>query len=178
MTVIAWAVNADGDAYMAADAQWTAGDGHLGFAAKPKVFQVGKYTFAHAGRCGDGDCIEYTRNKPPPVPPTCKDKLQFMSTIFRDWISNVVSDNDEDTTWLVAHGSQLYEYMGNATTLIQVTDDYYAIGSGGSYALGAMWALGSVGEGGDSRRTVTYGVGAGKEMSALCGGMTTVLKVG
>lgn len=109
-----------------------------------KIVEKGGYLIAGAGSSHPCDIVQYIWE--PPTPPE-DDLYRFMVTRVGPSIRQVVKDNgyepkrdeEPDFIFLIAIKGELFEVDGSCT-VYRRDDGYYGIGSGSSYALGALQA--------------------------------------
>jgi len=110
-----------------------------------KITKRGKYVIAGAGTTMPCDTIQHIW-KPPALPPSIKDPYHFMITdivpsmreCLKDngWVADDKSD-DYEFLFLIAVNGTIYEIDDTFSVFLR-DDGVYGIGSGSSYAVGAL----------------------------------------
>lgn len=113
----------------------------------PKVFQRGNFLIGGAGSLKVLQTMGYTATIPPIH--ENQDSLEYLINGFLPEVRNAIdevgrlerTDNKESTLseFLIGFRRRLFEISGDLS-IIEVEDDYAAIGSGSSYALGSLYS--------------------------------------
>jgi len=113
----------------------------------PKVFKVGKFLFGYTSSFRMGQLIRFSF-KPPKN--DCKNDYEYLCTKFVDEIRSVYKnggyltvDNSVETggIFLLGYNGQLYT-VEDDFDVGMANLEYYSIGAGANYALGAMYQSG------------------------------------
>lgn len=139
-------IQADDHCLIAADSRTTSDGGRpYSHPQVAKVTKRGKFIIAGAGTVMPCDTIQHIW-KPPAVPANKKDMYHFMVTDVAPSIRNCLKDNgyerskdsdDYDFLFLIALNGVIYE-MDDSYAVYLRDDGFYGIGSGSSYAIGAL----------------------------------------
>ena len=156
MTTIA-AIQGPTWAVIGYDAQVSESDGRVYILPNnaSKCFEIGDYVIGIAGDFRVVNILAHSFTPPSP-PPAIGEKLdKFMSTRFVASLRQAFDRNgygkenkDDGALLIVVANGVIYE-IGPNFDVIRDTRGIYAVGSGGNYALGALFALD-----GDGRRTL------------------------
>lgn len=133
---------------LVADSQVTTDDGRpFSHPEMVKISKVGKYLLAGAGDANACDIIQHTWK--PPSPHSKKDIYHFMVSEVApslrsalkdaDWFTNDKNSEDKSFDLLVAINGMIFQ-MDDSLTILMREDGIYGIGSGSSYAIGALQA--------------------------------------
>lgn len=146
MTCIVGLIDEQGNIYMAGDAAVSSGY-DLTIKRTPKVFAKGDMVFGIAGYWRLGQVIQYLYEFP--EHPADMETEEYIVAYFVEGLREALKEagharkeqeqEHHGSSILVGYRGQLFEIEGN----YQVTDadtDFYAIGSGAPYALGALYA--------------------------------------
>lgn len=140
-------IQKDDHCILAADSRTTTEDGHpYSHPTVVKITKRGKYLIAGAGTTLPCDAIQYVWK--PPVPPNRKDLYTFMITEVVPSIRQCLKDvgfvptppesaSDYDFLFLIAVNGTIYELDDSLSVFLR-DDGIYGIGSGSSYAIGAL----------------------------------------
>ena len=175
MTCIAVLKQEDGAIWMAGDRGASDEDTILPLTA-PKVFKIGQYLIGYAGSM-DGERIRY--NFKPPVPKN-KDLDKFMYTEFLVALRNfydtwwVDVSKDSDFGMIICIDGKIYEHSATDMSLTTYESDYLTMGSGGSIALGALYATSNQKNG---KRRVQLAVEAAVKFSTSCLGPIDIVGI-
>ena len=111
-----------------------------------KVFEYGAYTFAFAGDFLTGQVVKH-RFIPPEPPEDPDDLTRFMAVTFVDKLRECFADaglftkepdiKAQDTEFIVVVNKRLF-WLGGDMSVLELTDNYIAIGAGKEYALGSL----------------------------------------
>ena len=113
-----------------------------------KITKRGKYLIAGAGTTQPCDIVQHVWRPPTPTPTSYKDLYHFMIADVAPSIRTVLAangyhpdkDNDEpDFIFLIALGGTIFE-LDDSLSVLMRDDGIYGIGSGSSYAIGALQA--------------------------------------
>ena len=141
----------------------------------PKVFKIGPYLIGYAGSM-DGERIRY--NFKPPVPKANTDLEKFMYTEFLVSLRNfyeawwVDISKDSDFGMIICINGKIYEHNAADMSLTTYESEYLTMGSGGSIALGALYATSNQK---NARRRVQLAVEAAVKFSTSCLGPVDVI---
>ena len=141
MTCIAGVVDNKGRVYIGGDSASTAGDA-LMVREDRKVFPKGATIMGFCGSYRAGQLLRYRFE-----PPRCPSALQpadYMATRFVDALRDCLEAGgfdweaeDEPSAFLVGYRSKLF-FIESDLQVGQAKAPYYALGSGGEYAIGAL----------------------------------------
>ncbi len=131
---------------LAADSRTTDDGGrHYSHPTVVKITKRGKYLIAGAGNTMPCDVIQYIWK--PPIPPNKQDLYSFMITevvpsirqCLKDsgFVPSGESSSDYDFLFLIAVNGTIYEIDDSLAVYLR-DDGIYGIGSGSSYAIGAL----------------------------------------
>ena len=136
----------DDHAIIAADSRTTSDGGRpYSHPAVTKITKRGKFLIAGAGLTMPCDTIQHVW-KPPALPTTKKDMYHFMITDVIPSMRTCLKDNgytpekdsgDYDFLFLIALNGVIYEIDDSFSVYLR-DDGIYGIGSGASYAVGAL----------------------------------------
>jgi ATP-dependent protease HslVU (ClpYQ) peptidase subunit len=138
-----------------ADSQVTAGNGRIQRHREMiKISERGPFIIAGSGECAPCDIAQHIWNPPRPTNAEWKDLYHFMiakvipslKAVFKE--NEYKWDTDDDETkfcFLIAIGGQVFEIADDMS--VSLTDTgFYGVGSGSSYAIGALEAGASLSE--------------------------------
>lgn len=113
----------------------------------PKFFEVGKYSIGVAGDYRAVNILSYSFMPPEPPQDATKQELdkfmisKFVPALKKCFDANSYGKDDEQGSLiLVVVNSTAYE-IGSNYDCLRDSKGLYALGSGGSYALGALYGL-------------------------------------
>lgn len=140
MTTIVGVQEAD-RCIIGADSQTTSGDRPYTSKHTPKITIIGEYMIAAAGQGLATDVLMH-HWKPPSMRTSATEYLHMVRDVVPSIRAafnkhEVTFTGDESFQALIAMHGQLFEIASDYTVLVR-DDGYYAIGSGASYALGAL----------------------------------------
>lgn len=131
------------------DSQVTAGNGRVQrHKQMAKITQRGQYIIAGSGECAPCDIAQHIWRPPVPTRTNWQDSYHFMITkvipslkaCFKE--NDYKWDKDDDETkfnFLIAIGGQVFEIADDMSITLDETG-FYGVGSGSSYAIGALEA--------------------------------------
>ncbi|HTJ83042.1 MAG TPA: hypothetical protein VL400_15080 [Polyangiaceae bacterium] len=136
-----------GTVYIGADsasvAGWTSRITRL-----PKVFRRGPFLIGYTTSFRMGQLLEHALSVPP-QPPTEKDDMRFMVTVFVEHVrallkergvAKVEANAETGGQFLVGYKKRLFSVQSDFQ-VNEMADGFDAVGSGAEYALGALAAL-------------------------------------
>lgn len=138
-----------------ADSQVTAGNGRVQrHSSMTKLSKRGPFLIAGSGECAPCDIAQHIWEPPKPIGKDWNDLYHFMIAKVVPSLKACFKDNeykwdaeDDETkfNFLIAIGGQVFELADDMS--ISLTDSgFYGVGSGSSYALGALEAGASLSE--------------------------------
>lgn len=137
-------IQKDDHCLIASDSQTTSGGRQYIHAKVQKVIERGSYLIAAAGDAAACDFVMFAWK--PPVATKVKDTYQFMVTKFAPTLRKNLKDEGfpigEDKfefQLLVSLRGEVFEIADDFAVILR-GDGLYSIGSGGPYALGALYA--------------------------------------
>lgn len=147
MTCIA-AIAYNGMVYMGGDSAAADENNHfISTRKEPKVFIKDDYIIGYAGSFRFGKVVQY--NFIPPKP-DFKNLDKFLNTIFIDALrecaesSKIDPTTEEDSSeLLIGVGGRLFEFC-NDWHMGEDANDFNAIGSGSSFAMGSLYSTGRI----------------------------------
>jgi len=154
MTTIV-AVQLDNKVVFGADSQVTAPNGRrYKNPQMVKISEVGQYLIAGSGECAPCDIAQHLWIPPKPIGSDWDDLYHFMiakvvpslKACFKtnEYKWNETDDDESKFSFLIAIGGQVFELADDMS--ITLTDHgFYGVGSGSSYAVGALAAGATVG---------------------------------
>jgi ATP-dependent protease HslVU (ClpYQ) peptidase subunit len=130
-----------------ADNQVTGGNGRISrHAQMVKISKRGEYVIAGAGEVAACDIAQHLWNPPAPTTQDKKDLYHFMIAKVMPSLKEAFkaseykwNEDDEETkfSFLIAVGGELFD-IGDDLSVVMDARGFYGIGSGSSYALGAL----------------------------------------
>lgn len=139
MTCIA-VVRQDKKIFMAGDRGASDEDSILTLSA-PKVWKTGQYLLGYAGTA-DGERIRH--NFKPPTPEGNLDKFMYTKfvTYLKDFYDKwwIDTSKDSDFGMIICVRGRIFEHNSADMSLNEYDQDYLAMGSGASFAYGALYA--------------------------------------
>jgi len=155
MTTIV-AVQLDNKVVFGADSQVTAPNGRrFSHPQMVKISKVGQYLVAGSGECAPCDIAQHLWIPPKPLTADWDDLYHFMiskvvpslKACFKDneykW--NESDDDESKFSFLIAIGGEVFELADDMSITLDERG-YYGVGSGSSYAIGALYAGATIGE--------------------------------
>jgi ATP-dependent protease HslVU (ClpYQ) peptidase subunit len=143
MTVVVALKDDSGNIWMGADRQASSDDTKIKL-AKPKVFPCFGFLLGYAGSMS-GDRLYYNF-EPTWMKDSGVDIDEYMQTVFlkelkefyEDWWIDTSAEGD--LSLLIGIQGNIYEHNASDMSMTLISDDFIAIGSGGSFAMGALYA--------------------------------------
>ena len=133
-----------------ADAQVTAGNGRVArHTQMVKISERGAYVIAGSGECAPCDIAQHIWEPPVPKATDYNDLYHFMiakvipslKACFKEqeykW--NEPDDDETKFAFLIAVGGQVFEVADDMSVMLD-GNGFYGVGSGSSYAIGALCA--------------------------------------
>lgn len=174
MTVIAAAVI--GNTMAIAGDRGASKDGTIVGLAKPKIAKRGQYLIGYYGSM-EGDRLLELFNVPP-IPDAVTDLDNFMFTVFNKELYKFyeeqhfnTDDEDSGLGLIVMARGMIYDHDITDGSMHRYDKNYYAVGSGEAFALGALSAV----EWKSAEAAATAGVRAAVEFSTTCRGPIDVV---
>ena len=146
MTCIIGLVSKDGCVFLGGDSAGIAGL-NVTVRKDPKVFKVGNFVFGFTSSFRMGQLLQYSFTPPDHDPRVNVDKY-----IRTEWLNSVRkcfesggymrknSEQEEGGCFLVGYQGRLY-FIDSDFQIAESLDDYYSVGCGAEFAMGAMHAL-------------------------------------
>jgi ATP-dependent protease HslVU (ClpYQ) peptidase subunit len=144
----------------------------------PKVWKSGEYLL---GYYGGMEGLRVKENFIPPKIPTGANVEKFMTGVFVKALydfyqDNFIQVNTEDCEYglvIVVQG-KIFEHDTSDMSMMSFQDNYFAMGSGGSYALGSLHSTQSWK---DSKKRLTTALEAAIKYSSSCQGNIDIVSL-
>ena len=166
MTVLAAAV-INGTMALAGD-RAASEDGTILVLSKPKVARRGEYLVGYYGSLEGERLLELFKFPDPPKDPELLDHFMYTTLLrdlekFYDEQRFDLDDTDNGLGLIILVGGKIYDHAICDGTMVRYERDYIAVGSGGSFALGALshpWK--------NAKTAVEHAVGVACDFSTTC----------
>jgi ATP-dependent protease HslVU (ClpYQ) peptidase subunit len=133
--------------YLSSDSAVTNPWGEQTRAKMPKIFQNGELFFGICGSLRMGQILEFLYT--PPNRSCAKNDLEYIVSCvvesvretFKEYGFSTIENNEErGGDFIIVYRNEIYEVQNDFSVIIS-NNNYAAIGSGGNFALGALYAF-------------------------------------